>query len=309
MKIKEKIIFIAVIIISSVLMLYWIIQKEGFHEDEIFSYGSSNYKLDNVYQRYGKKDAANQIIFDKILNGSFSEKLDNIKYYIGNTDKFMEEYNEILKDSKPVWKTSKEAREYLTIGKGDIFNLFSIYYNQSRDVHPFLFYLLVHIFSCIFYGMFSKYIIFLINLIFFILSCIVIKKILKLLDKDHLSIPVVLLYGLSIGAASIMVFLRMYQMLTFFALASIYLYLQIIKENFEIDKKTRNQVIAVTILGFLTQYYYCIFALFEVMSLVIILLKNKKYDTLKKLIKYHIISAVIRNSNIPSKYISYILFI
>ena len=98
-------------------------------------------------------------------------------------------------------------------------------------------------------------------------------------------------------------------MLIFFALVSIYLYLKIIKEDFEIDKKTRNQIILVTTLGFLTQYYYCIFALFEVIVLGIILLKNKKHNTLKKLIKYHIISALIRSINISSKYISYILFI
>ena len=49
MKVKlEKIFFIITIIIISLVMVYWINQKEGFHEDEIFSYGSSNYNLDNV---------------------------------------------------------------------------------------------------------------------------------------------------------------------------------------------------------------------------------------------------------------------
>lgn len=309
MKNKEKIIFVAVIIISAILMLYWITKKEGFHEDEIFSYGSSNYKLDNVYQRYGKKDVANQIIFDQILSGNFSEKISNIKYYLSNPNEFMKQYNKMLDEVKPVWKTSEDAKEYVSINRGDITNFFSIYYNQSRDVHPILFYIVVHIFSSIFYGGFSKYIIFFINLIFFILTLLIIRKILKLLDKEYLSIPVILLYGLSIGAASIVMFLRMYQMLIFFAITSMYLYLKIIKEDFEISKKTKNQIILVTILGFLTQYYYCIFALFEVISLGIILIINKKYETLKKLIKYHIISAVIRCINISSKYISYIFFV
>jgi len=309
MKKAEKIIFMIVIILSAIIMFYWISEKQGFHEDEIFSYGSSNYKLDNVYQRYGKKDVANEIIFDQILMGSFSEKISNIKYYLSNPNKFMEQYNKMLEEAKPVWKTSEDAKEYVTIEKGDVLNLFSVYYNQSRDVHPILFYLITHIFSSIFYGVFSKYIIFFINLIFFVLCCITIQKILKLLDKEYLSISVVLLYGLSIGAASTVIFLRMYQMLTFFALLSIYIYLKIIKQNLIIDKKTRNEIIVVTILGFLTQYYYCIFALFEVVVLGIILLKNKKYETLRRLIKYHIISAIIRNSNFSSKYISYIFLI
>ena len=33
----EKLIFIIIIIIISLIMIYWINQKQGFHEDEIFS--------------------------------------------------------------------------------------------------------------------------------------------------------------------------------------------------------------------------------------------------------------------------------
>ena len=298
MKVKLEKIFLAItIIIISIVMFYWISQKEGFHEDEIFSYGSSNYSLDNVFQRYGEKDEINQIIFDKILVGNV---VDNIKFYLTNPNQFMEEYNNLVKQEKPIWKTKQEAQEYLTIGKADILNYFSVYYNQSRDVHPPLFYFAVHIVSSIFFGMFSKYIIFLINLIFLILSFIMLRKILKLLDKQYLSIPLVILYGLSIGAISTVIFLRMYQMLVFFILLSLYLHIKIIKNKFDIDKKTRNILIATTILGFLTQYYYCIFAFFEFLVLIIMLLKSKKYDILRKYIKYHIISAIIGIAIFPA---------
>ncbi len=80
----EKLIFIITIIIISLIMIYWINQKQGFHEDEIFSYGSSNYNLDNVFQRYGKKDAVNQIIFDYILQGNITNITNNIKTVLGN---------------------------------------------------------------------------------------------------------------------------------------------------------------------------------------------------------------------------------
>ena len=289
----EKIIFIITITIISLVMIYWIGQKQGFHEDEIFSYGSSNYNLDNVFQRYGKKDEVNKIIFDEILQGDIINITNNIKNIIGNPNIFMERLHELESKEKPIWKAKEEAREYLTIGKEDIFNYFYVYYNQLRDVHPPLFYFLVHLVSTIFFGTFSKYIIFIINLIFLILTLIILRKILNLLNKKYLTIPLIILYGLSIGAASTVVFLRMYQMLVFFILASLYIHIKIIKNNFEIDKKTRNKLIAITVLGFLTQYYFCIFALFEFLTLLVILIKNKKKEELKKYAKYTIISGVL----------------
>ncbi len=85
----------------------------------------------------------------------------------------------------------------------------------------------------------------------------------------------------------------MYQMLIFFSMLSLYIHLKIINNDFEIDKKIRNELIIVSVLGFLTQYYFCIFQLFEFIVLIIMLIKNKKYNTLKRYIKYTIISAII----------------
>ena len=84
---KEKILFVITVVIISLVMLFWIEQKEGFHEDEIFSYGSSNYKYDNVFQRYGPKDEVNQIIFDEILK---ENTIEQTIYYLKNPEKFME---------------------------------------------------------------------------------------------------------------------------------------------------------------------------------------------------------------------------
>ena len=289
----EKILFVITLLVLTIIMFYWINQKEGFHEDEIFSYGSSNYSQDNVFQRYGSKDEVNQIIFDKILVGNLSNITNNILNYLNNPNLFMQEYNDLVKQEKPIWKTKEEAKEYLTINDGDTFNFFSVYYNQSRDVHPPLFYFVVHIVSSICFGTFSKYIIFAINLIFFILSCLILRKILILLNRRHLTIPLMILYGFSIGATSTVIFLRMYQMLVFFTLLSLYLHIKIIKNDYDINRKTRNELIVTTILGFLTQYYFCIFAFLEFIVLIVILVKKKKYDVLKKYIKYHIISAII----------------
>ena len=71
--------------------------------------------------------------------GNLSNITNNILNYLNNPNLFMQEYNDLVKQEKPIWKTKEEAKEYLTINDGDTFNFFSVYYNQSRDVHPPLF--------------------------------------------------------------------------------------------------------------------------------------------------------------------------
>ena len=288
-----NIITLIILVLTTIFMFYWIGQKEGFHEDEIFSYGSSNYKWDNVFQAAGKSDFINRAIEKYIIEDSFGETIENIQYYLSNQSEFSTLAGEIQKNDKPVWKTSEEAIDYVTVGEGDVFNYFSVYYNQSRDVHPPLFYALVHLFSSIAYGIFSKYIIFAINLIFFLLTCYVIRKIFILFNKKWLGLIAIIFYGLSMGAASTVVFLRMYMMLTFFSLAYLYVNLKILNNNMEITKRDKWELFGIVLLGFLTQYYFCIFALLIFVLMVIRFIQKKQYKMLRKYIIIHIVTAIV----------------
>lgn len=288
-----NIITIILLIITVIFMFYWIGQKEGFHEDEIFSYGSSNYKWDNVFQAAGKSDFLNRTIEKYVIGDSIGKTLENIRYYLSNQDEFGRLAGEIHNGDKPVWKTSEDAKEYLTIGEGDVLNYFSVYYNQSRDVHPPLFYMLVHLVSSIAYGVFSKYIIFSINLIFFILSFYIIRKIFILFDKKWLGLITLVLYGLSMGAASTVIFQRMYMMITFFGLAYLYINLKILKNNLEITKKEKWQLFWTVLLGFLTQYYFCILVFIIFILMLIRFIQKKEYKMLRKYIIIHIVTAIV----------------
>lgn len=288
-----NIITILVLIITVIFMFYWIGQKEGFHEDEIFSYGSSNYKWDNVFQAAGKSDFLNRTIEKYVIGDSIGKTIENIRYYLSNQDEFGRLAGEIHSGDKPVWKTSEDAREYLTIGEGDVLNYFSVYYNQSRDVHPPLFYILVHLASSIAYGVFSKYIIFSINLIFFILSFYIIRKIFILFDKKWLGLIALVLYGLSMGAASTVIFQRMYMMITFFGLAYLYVNLKILKNNLEITKKEKWQLFWTVLLGFLTQYYFCILVFIIFILMLIRFIQKKEYKMLKKYVVIHVVTAIV----------------
>ena len=293
MKKINNILFYIAIIITTIVMFVFIGQKNGWHEDEIFSYGSSNYKYDNLFLNFGDKDSLNQLIDEKIVGKNIGETLKNISYYLKNEDEFQDELNKKIAEEKPIWKTKEQAKEYMTVSSDEIFNYWSVYYNQARDVHPPLFYMLVHLVSSICLNNFTKYIIFSINLIFYIASCFVLKKILKLFNKEELSWITVLLYGLSMGMISIVMFQRMYMMLTFFAMVYLYLNINIFKNSFEIDKKTKRKLTITVILGFLTQYYFCIYAALVAIISAICMIKNKKWDSLKRYVWCHVKAAII----------------
>lgn len=278
---------ILIITILSCLMFYFVREKQGFHEDEIFSLGSSNYKYDNVYRPFGYAEANQDVFYNQILKSD--NKLYNLKKFIFDNDSFIKD--ETLSKEVPIFKSNSEALEYLTIGKYDVFNYFSVYYNQSRDVHPPLFYFLVHFVSTIFYGTFSKYIIFSINLIFFIGTLLVINKIMKNLNKEKLGIPTMILYGGSIGCISTVMFQRMYMMLTFFSILYLYLTIKFIQDDFIVKKK--YPWILTILFGFLTQYYFCIYIVLVFILISIYLIIKKQYKKLYSYFIVHVIPAII----------------
>ncbi|MCX8074858.1 MAG: hypothetical protein N2749_04645 [Clostridia bacterium] len=299
--------FYILLIIMSIIMIFFISQKKGFHCDEIFSYGSSSYEYESIFHPYGQHDPFYYVLKNDIFNDNILTTAKNILYYFNNPDAFSEKTKEYQKNEKPIWRTGEEAKQYVTVSPDNRFNFVSVYYNQARDVHPPLFYMLVNIVSSILAGTFSKYIIFSISMIFFIASCFVIKKIMEKLEMQHLLILVIIAYGFSMGAISTVLFQRMYMMLTFFVLYFLYLNICIRKNDYKIDKKTKIKLMVTTVLGFLTQYYFCIYVLFLVIVMIIFMLKKKKYSNIKKYLTTLIISAVIGVSIFPSS-ISHMFF-
>ncbi len=286
---KENKFIILTIVILCGLMFYFINQKQGFHEDEIFSYGSSNYKYDNVYRWFGYAEANQDILYKQVLTGSLSNRINNLIKYKTNIEQFNKD--EILSKEIPTWKYKDDALEYLAIQKEDVFNYFSVYQNQARDVHPPFFYYLVHLTSTLFYNNFTKYIIFSINLVFFIGVLLIIKKIVESLNHKELVIPTMILYGASMGCISTIMFQRMYMMVTFFSILYLYFIIKFIKNDFKI--KDKFWFILTIILGFLTQYYFCIYIVLIFIILSIYLLLNKKYKKWFDFLKLHVISALI----------------
>lgn len=292
--------FLITALILTIIMCFFINQKQGFHEDEIFSYGSSNYKYGNMYQNYGYAHANEDLLYKHILTGSPVEKIKKLIDFKIHPENYENQKDEILKKEIPIFRTKQDALNYAGIQKEDIFSLFSVYYNQAIDVHPPLFYFLVHFISIFFFNQFSKYIIFLLNLIFFIGTLWIIYKIMHLLNKKKFAISTVILYGASIGAISTVMFQRMYMMLTFFSILYLYYTIKWIKQKYILKKKDSILWIITIICGFLTQYYFCIYIVLLFIILSFYLLYKKKYKNWLTYFKLHLLSAAIGILLFPS---------
>ena len=63
-------------------------KKEGFHEDEMFTYGSSNCTYDNLFQPHGKEDTFNKIARNYIIvEGNIGKTIENAWYYFTHQDR------------------------------------------------------------------------------------------------------------------------------------------------------------------------------------------------------------------------------
>lgn len=294
-KIKNNlnlILYLGVAIALTVVLFWAIGRKEGFHEDEMFSYGASNSTLGNTFLTFAREDHLDSVI--KRRNPIITLK--NYVYYnYINKSAYKEEVkklNTFWLDS--IWRTPEDASEYLQIDNWqEALDFFSIYWNTGKDVHPPLFYFAIHIMSILFWGHFSKYIGFFVNLIFFYGTIYFLRKIFIILNRKNLSIPNLILYGGSIGAISTVMFQRMYMMLTFFTIWFLYINLKIYYNNFELTKSLKRELIIVTILGFLTQYNFCFYAGFLAIVMILLMLKRKEKEKISKYILQFIKSAII----------------
>ena len=149
----------------------------------------------------------------------------------------------------------------MTVQKGERFAYGSVIYNQSQDVHPPLFYLLLHTVSSFFPGRYSKWFGIGINLVCFLISGGFLWLLgSRLMKCPWLGLVPVTIWGFSAGAVSYTIYIRMYMVMTLFTVLSGYLH-----ERMEEEGQTWLKLLlifVVTVCGLLTQYYFVIYAFF-----------------------------------------------
>lgn len=237
--------FMILIIFVQVLVMIWFgSQKEGFHIDETFTYNLSN--------------------------------------------SYKQPFTSLLPNYMKTWHTSSFWNDSLTVQPSERFAYDAVIRNQTMDVHPPLYYILFHTISSLFPDVFSMWFGLGLNIVFFALSLLVLYFITKGFIGDTLwALLPSLLYGFSIGAVNTILFIRMYAMHTFFCLIFVYFH-QLLWKNLKgtIGRKyvyLLFYVFSTTLLGFLTHYYFLVFAFFLSAAYCFYLLFKKQ---LKKLLFY-----------------------
>lgn len=200
--------------------IYFCCQKQGFHEDEFYSFYSTS-------RTFG-------------LSVPDGDWLDHDDYY----------------------------NEFVVLD-GQRFQYGLVKLVQSWDVHPPLYYWVLHTVCSLFTGQFSKWLGLVINLVAYGIGMILLRQIILKLTSHNEKLVVIIcgFYGFSPAIMSIVVFIRMYALLTVFVYLCTLLHINAIthheNENKALSLKSFLIPIAlVTYLGFLTQYYYFIFIFF-----------------------------------------------
>ena len=173
---KYSYIFLTLIIILGICRFSYgfFIQKESFHSDEAWSFGLAN----SYYEPY-------------------------IQYNDDTTDfKNMDK-----------WISGDVFRHYLTVQKGERFSFGSVYYNQSKDLHPPLYFWILHAICSFFPDMYIFSIGFFINIVLYIILSIYMYKLLILMTKSNaVSLIGTTFATFSLAMLCMTMFVRMYLM-------------------------------------------------------------------------------------------------
>lgn len=180
------------------------------------------------------------------------------------------------------WHTGKEYQESFVLSSKSTFSYEMVYENQEKDVHPPLYYFLIHTISSVVPGIFSKWIGIAPNIAFALMTTIIIWAISIMLTKNNwLALITASFFALSVGTFSMVVFIRMYAMLAFvcslLVLYHIRLACNLVAQR-EIGLQNCLILLICTSLGILTQYYFMIFCFFlcGCFSIALFLLKKRK---------------------------------
>jgi len=163
------------------------------------------------------------------------------------------------------WLPQEYWRKLLTVQPGEGFNYGAVTYNTAIDVHPPIYYYLIHTICSFFPNSFNPWLGFLPNIIFFVGTQAFVLLLGKELGQDniHRLMPC-LIYGFSIGAIQNVTFIRMYMLLTFLCTMSMWLHIKLFQKK---KKYCLFLISCIHIIGFLTQYYYLLFATAEYLML------------------------------------------
>ncbi|MBP5281397.1 MAG: hypothetical protein J6Z22_02750, partial [Lachnospiraceae bacterium] len=302
-----------ILIACAVVLSLGISEKKGYHQDELLSFELSNAefnpwivptqpqgRLAKFVKQEIRGDGSGQVA------GNVWKTIEDVLKNRGNS-KLLTYQADVYPE--PVWIDRETFVEYVTVDHEDDFNYLSVYFNVKDDNHPPLHFMLLHTMSSLFQGSISPVMGCFINLCFVLGTMILLMKLARdcmtLMgcgDQGRITgVGAAVLYGLSAGALSTTLLIRMYAMLTFFCVLLLYVHLRKLfadklstKESVLPGFEKKNfSLIMITVLGFLTQYFFLFYCFALAFITAWILFREKRRKELGKYILSMIIAAVI----------------
>lgn len=262
-----------ILVLSLITNVHYLDLKSGYYVDEGMTLflanghyngavtSKSDYDIGDFISMYVIKDGDG--ITDVISNvcGMLSELANAGNYSKEGTVEWYDNARNMLQGTSN-WMTGADLKKEIVAESGSRFQYGQVYINQALDVHPIFYYALVHTIFSLFPDIYSDAFLFSVNIFFLILTCIMLYKMMSTFWNDeNVALLSVAIYGFSQGFASCAVYFRMYAVLTFFVVCTLYYHLYIrIRESEFIERKSNwIKLGAVVWLGFNTHYYYILF--------------------------------------------------
>lgn len=241
-----------IIILQINLILFFGMQKRGYHLDEMYTYTLANY------------------------DGGF----------VTDTEGVIED-----------WKSGEFYKQVLSVENEECFNYSIPYNNQKDDVHPPLYYFVIHTFSSFASGQYSKWIGIVPNIVFIGLSTIGLYMVAKTMCKNAIiALICTAAWALSNGTIESGIFIRMYAMLTLWTIVFVGVHIKIYSEfeaTDDISVPAMIMLMICTVAGVLTQYYYMIFCFFLCGAFCVYLVLKKNWNALCKYIATEVGALII----------------
>lgn len=302
---KQEILRLAAAVLLILLVnLYYLGMKSGYYVDEGMTLFLANGHYNGAVTAKSEQDIGDFIRTyvwkegdgpaDAVRNvaGMLKELKQAGNYSRGGVAWYDDARN--MLQGKSSWISGEELKREITAQRGERFQYGQVYLNQVMDVHPLFYYLIVHTVFSLFPGMYADAFLFGINMVFLTLTCLILYLTVREFCKDtEAALLSVILYGFSQGFISCAVYFRMYAVLTFFVMLTLYDHLKLEAMGIRwLERKKNTVLLGITVfLGFNTHYYYILF-LFPLFVYTCIRIRKEK-KLLGRYLKGMVISGLI----------------
>lgn len=270
-KIYIGILFLLILTVN----IYYLNLKSGYYVDEGMTLFLANGQYNGTVTSKSESDIGDFIRMYVIKEGDGpAQVIGNIKnmldelagagnYSSEGTVRWYDAARSMLQGT-PTWISGGELFRELTAGRGERFQYGQVYINQVLDVHPVMYYAAVHTVFSLFAGTYSDAFLFGINIVFLLLACILVYRLVMRCWKDDImALLAMSIFGLSQGFISCAVYFRMYAMLTFFVILVLDQHIRLSNNAEEMlaGRKKRFMLGFTVWAGFNTHYYFILFML------------------------------------------------